>query len=135
MIAKRTGSEIDTQRASSLAIVDTRQLFFSRNALLDALLFNDRTSQGWLNRATVRDVMVRAGEGVAVVVTAEREGRHEPEQVEFSSLQIAAAMIRYCRAVKIPLPRNAQKSLEAQGEGICFKIVLNLKIAPLHSQT
>jgi len=43
-------------------------------------------------------------------------------------------MIRYCRQLRIPLPRSGQKSLEVQGDNICLKITVNLTTAQLHSR-
>jgi hypothetical protein len=118
----------------ALPITEIRQLIFSRDTLLDAILYADRASNGWLSRAAVQGVAVRAGDGISVVVTAEREGHREWTKVELGPAQIAAAMIRYCRALKIPLPRGSQKSLEVQGDNICLKITVNLSTAPLHSR-
>src|SRR5262249_10586511 len=102
--------------------------------LLDAILYSERASNGWLARAAVQGLMVLGGEEVRVVVTAERDGQRKYAEAEFGPAQIAAAMIRYCRALRIPLPRGSQKALEVQGDNICLKMTVNLTTAPLHSR-
>lgn len=129
---KRGGKELAA--APALPITEIRQLVFSRDTLLDAILYSERAGEGWLGRAAVHGIAVRGGDSIAVVVTAEREGHRKLAEVEFGPAQVAAAMIRYCRALRIPLPRGSQKSLEVQGDNICLKITVNLTTAPLHSR-
>jgi hypothetical protein len=133
MTAKR-GGKVEVDAPPTLPITEIRQLIFSRDTLLDAILYSERASDGWLARAAVHGVTVRGGESISVVVTAEREGHRKWVEAEFGPAQIAAAMIRYCRALRIPLPRGSQKALEVQGDNICLKITVNLTTAPLHSR-
>jgi len=125
----------DGAAAQGLAITETRRLVFARETLLDAILYGERAAAGWLSRAAVHGIAMRSGgDGVTVVVTAERDGRRDLVEVEFGPAQIAAAMIRYCRELRIPLPRSAQKVLELQGDGICLTFTVRLSTAPLHSR-
>lgn len=131
---KPSGGKTAVDVPPTLPVTEIRQLIFARETLLDAILYSERAANGWLSRAAVHGVAVRGGESVSVVVTAEREGHRNWAEVAFGPAQIAAAMIRYCRQLRIPLPRRGQKSLEVQGDNICLKITVNLTTAPLHSR-
>ena len=119
---------------ASLPITEIRQLVFPKDTLLDAILFVDRVDKGWLHRAVIQDIQVSGGDDLSVVVTAERDGAKSWAKVGFKPAQIAATMIRYCKALKIPLPRNARKQLELQGDSLCLKITVNVTVVPLHSR-
>src|ERR1051325_5555720 len=131
---KENGGKIAVDTPRTLPVTEIRQLIFPRETLLDAILFSERAANGWLARAPVHGVAVRAGEDVRVVVTAEREGHRDFVEVTFGAAQIAAAMIRYCRQLRIPLPRKAQKSLGVQGDNISLKTTVTLTTMPLHSR-
>ena len=126
--------KVEVAARPTLPITEIRQLIFARDTLLDAILHSERASNGWLGRAAVHGIAVRAGENISVVVKAEREGQRNWVEVEFGAAQIAAAMMRYCRELHIPLPRRSQKSLEVQGDNVCLKMTVNLTTLPLHSR-
>jgi hypothetical protein len=135
MTANESGSAKAAVAARpTLPITEIRQLIFARDTLLDAILHSERARNGWLGRAAVHGIDVRAGTDISVVVTAEREGQRKWVEVAFGPAQIAAAMMRYCRALRIPLPRQSQKTLEVQGDTVCLKITVNLTTMPLHSR-
>ncbi len=118
----------------ALPITEIRQLVFPKDTLLDAILYVDRVDKGWLHRAVIQEIQVTGGDDLSVVVTAERDGAKSWTKVGFKPAQIAATMIRYCKALKIPLPRNARKQLELQGDSLCLKITVNVTVVPLHSR-
>lgn len=134
MTAGKRDDAAKVRTMPALPITEIRHLIFSRDTLLDAILYGERAADGWLSRAAVHGISVRGGESIAVVVTAEREGHRKLSEVTFGPAQVAAAMIRYCRALRIPLPRGSQKSIEVQGDNVCLKITVNLTTAPLHSR-
>ena len=119
---------------SALPLTEIRQLVFPRATLLDAILHADRVNKGWLHRAAIHGVEITGGAMPLVTVTAERDGAKSLTKVTFKPAEIAATIIRYCKAIKVPLPRNAQKQLEVQGDSICLKITVNLTTVPLHSR-
>lgn len=119
---------------AALPITEIRQLVFPRDTLLDAILYVDRQNKGWLHRAVVQGIEIAGGDTLSVVVTAERDGAKAWTKVAFKPAEIAATMIRYCKANRIPLPRNAAKSLELQGDSLCLKITANVTVVPLHSR-
>ncbi|MBL8838302.1 MAG: hypothetical protein JNL66_18780 [Alphaproteobacteria bacterium] len=119
---------------AKLPITEIRQLVFPKDTLLDALLYVDRQNKGWLHRAVIHEIQISGGDALTVQVTAERDGAKAATKVPFKPAEIAATMIRYCKALKIPLPRNASKQLELQGDSLCLKITVNVTVVPLHSR-
>ena len=123
------------ENPSALTITERRQLVFSKNVVLDALLSGDQANQGWLCRAAIQGISIRrADDGPRVVVVAERNGQSRWVEEEFGAAQIAATLIRYCRAQGIPLPRAAKKSIDIQGEAICLNISGLVTVPSLHSR-
>ncbi|WP_114395712.1 hypothetical protein [Oleisolibacter albus] len=46
--------------------------------------------------------------------------------LEVESYQLARLIVAYCRVKKIPLPKDALKTLHAQGDALCFSIMSTL---------
>ena len=46
--------------------------------------------------------------------------------LEVESYQLARLIVSYCRDKKIPLPKDALKTLHAQGDALCFSIMSTL---------
>lgn len=45
-----------------------------------------------------------------------------PSRIRLTRDQVAAAIIRYCRSLRIPIPRLAQKIVNPDGDGIALLI-------------
>lgn len=104
--------------ATRVQIEETRQLRLSLQDTLEALLSLDRQSGGWLWRATGHTVSFeQIEERAALVVQALRTGASEPETMRFERQHIGAAIIHYCRLLRVPLPRRARKEIELGAEG------------------
>ena len=69
---------------------------------------------------------------VLVVVAGTVASRHPLDagarSIEFGRSEIAAFLILLCRDRRIPLPHHAEKSLEAEGGGICLWITKSLSL-------
>ncbi len=57
-----------------------------------------------------------------VVLKYADTGPEEADEVELSRDQVAAALIRYCSSINVPLPRSAQKVLQPGDDGISLLI-------------
>lgn len=109
-------------------ITERRQIIFSNDALKDALLlfrtaYPDRVPHGRIHRAWVVD-----GPDLAVHAEIEPSGARRFLGVRFGKSEMAAAVILYCRRHKIPLPRVADKFLEA--ESGCLSLVITRRFDP-----
>lgn len=118
----------------SSTIRETRQLVLPLQTVLDAAVQFDRRAHGLLSRGDVVEAQFvdEAHEGhgmdVAVLMTDDQviEWRH------FTVDELAAAIISFCRAMRIPLPYAGAKSLSITKQGAAFSIenTVNVGAAP-----
>jgi hypothetical protein len=104
-------------------IRETRQIVLPLQTVLDAVVQYDRRSHGSLSRGEVVQAefvngVEESGMHVAVLLPDESviEWRH------FNTDELAAAIINFCRAKRIPLPYAGAKSLAITKEGAAFSI-------------
>jgi len=115
----------------ALTIKESRKLVLPVDTVLEALLHFDSKSHGPLSRGEVlqaelvRDAANGDGFDVAVRSTA----AHIVDWHHFNFSTIAAAIISYCRAKRIPLPYAGVKSLELTRDGVTFHIENTVSIA------
>lgn len=69
------------------------------------------------------DEVIASDNDAAVLVLRFSSGDlHDPKEVALSRDQVGAALIKYCSANKIPLPRSAQKILKVDGQEVSMMI-------------
>ena len=101
---------------------ELRKILFSKEELRAAVV-------GYCLRAKIRlpdknidELEVRADPEAMVVLKYADTGPEEENEVELSRDQVAAALIRYCSSINVPLPRSAQKVLQPADNGISLLI-------------
>jgi hypothetical protein len=104
-----------------------RRVTFTNSELLSAILAHCRATQR----------TVRLGEGTtctidddaSVIVSTETfdigADMKTVEQTRLDSNEVGAALLRYCMALRIPIPRLSQKSLQVTGDSISIVICLD----------
>lgn len=103
---------------------DSRRLEFQIEAVLEAILQLDRDVQGRVWNAQIHGVdLASSPSGVQLTLTVTRRGEREPTPVVWNSPQIAAALIRLCGKLQVPLPRLAEKRIERTANGIALLTV------------
>ncbi len=70
----------------------------------------------------IEELEVRADPEAMVVLKYAGTGPEKATEVELSRDQVAAALIRYCSSINVPLPRSAQKVLQPSDDGISLLI-------------
>jgi hypothetical protein len=116
----------------AVTIKESRQLVLPLQTVLDAVVQFDRRTLGTLSRGEVvqaefvRGSSLESGLDVAVLTPDERviEWRH------FDILELAAAIINFCRSKRIPLPYSGTKSLSITDQGVAFTIETTVEVAP-----
>jgi hypothetical protein len=116
----------------AVAIKESRQLVLPLQTVLDAVVHFDRRSHGTLSRGEVvqaefvRGSSLDSGLDVAVLTPDDRviEWRH------FTIVELAAAIINFCRSKRIPLPYAGTKSLSITDQGAAFSIETTVEVAP-----
>lgn len=115
-----------------MTIKESRQLVLPLQTVLDAVVQFDRRAHGTLSRGDVVQAefvpgsTLDAGLDVAVLTPDDRviEWRH------FSIVELAAAIINFCRSTRIPLPYAGNKSLTITEQGAAFTIETTVDVAP-----
>jgi hypothetical protein len=116
----------------AVSIKESRQLVLPLQTVLDAVVNFDRKSNGTLSRGEVVQAefvpgtSLESGLDVAVLSPEDRviEWRH------FTIGDLAAAIINFCRAKRIPLPIAGTKSLSITEQGAAFSIETTVDLAP-----
>lgn len=117
---------------SAVSIKESRQLVLPLQTVLDAVVHFDRRAHGSLSRGEVvqaefvRGSSLESGLDVAVLSPDDRiiEWRH------FSIVELAAAIINFCRSKRIPLPYAGRKSLSITDQGAAFTIETTVDVEP-----
>jgi hypothetical protein len=115
---------------SAVTIKESRRLLLSLETVLEALVHFDRRSNGPLSRGEIlqADFVTDEINGDAFEV-AMRMPASDIEWRRFDFGAIAAAIISFCRAKKIPLPLSGVKSIALTKEGISFSIENQVNLA------
>ena len=97
---------------------ESRTIIFSRQEVIDALLTYARARKMKIPAGVVRGLEVTGDVEfiVSLDIFDDREGR--TNSLVFTFDEAGAAMIHYCIAIKIPLPRDGVKSLQYQSGAI-----------------
>lgn len=97
-------------------ISEERRIRLSREALMEALKLARNLG---LPPGQIAECHVAADGGCRVQI---RTGDGAATNADLTPSQMAAVFINYARAKKVPMPRQAQKKLEADGNGIAMVI-------------
>jgi hypothetical protein len=116
---------------SVLTISETRNLVLPLDTVLEALVHFDRTGTGVLTHGEVLQARIisgsKRGDGIDVALRNANSRIIEWHRFDFPT--IAAAIICFCRARRIPLPYAGVKSLTLDKEGITFRIENRVSVA------
>ena len=70
----------------------------------------------------VRSVALHDADPARVIVRIENPQTNLAQNVEFTRDFLAGALMLYCRTLRIPLPKSAQKSVEFTGESVVLRV-------------
>lgn len=101
---------------------ELRKILFAKDELQAAVVDYCLRSKIRLPDKNIEDLEVRADPEAMVVLKYAATVPGEDSEVELSRDQVAAALIRYCSSIKVPLPRSAQKVLQPGDDGISLLI-------------
>lgn len=100
-------------------ITEIRHIIFSNDEM--KLVFQTVPPDGFDPRRRITRIHVIEGPPPTVQLHSEGAG-----VLEIESYQLARLIVAYCRDKKIPLPKDALKTLHAQGDALCFSIMSTL---------
>lgn len=118
---------------AKLLIYESRRLVLPLETVVDAVLELDRERGGRLSMALISDARVETGEQPCLVFEVSQADALTPERRSFPLAAVAAAVIHYCWKSKIPLPRNAAKSIDIVPEGFALSLQGTVEIPRRHN--
>ena len=101
---------------------ELRKILFSKEEVQAAAVDYCLRAKIRLPDKNIEDLEVRADPEAMVVLKYADTRPEEPNEIELSRDQVAAALIRYCSSINVPLPRSAQKVLQPADNGISLLI-------------
>lgn len=110
---------------------ELRRLIFSNEEVLAAVADYSASGRSPLPSGSVVSCRVYGEPKVRVRVEVEDPRRDYPVVVEIEPEVIGAALLRYCIAQGIPVPKQAEKSLQVHGDNIALKLTIKARSAAL----
>jgi len=109
-------------------ITERRQILFSTEALKEAVLLLREAHPDRVPMGHVRRVWPLADPEPHLVVQLEKAGARALHEHTLTEKELAAAVILLCRKVRIPLPRTADKYLDAEGGNLSLVITKRMPL-------
>jgi hypothetical protein len=108
----RPGSDNSSQADLRLPqLNETRFISFEKDALLEALKLYLAATKKPLPPGMLKSFEVQKEPDIGVVIKVTEDSTGAEKVVNLAAGTIGAAMIAYCQRLRVPLPRNAEKSL------------------------
>jgi hypothetical protein len=98
------------------ALSELRHIGFSKDALIMALKLYFATSKHQLPAGTVESCTFVTEPDIVVTLGIRNPANGAVSKINVQAPTIAASMITYCSKVRVPLPRNGEKSLKVMGD-------------------
>jgi len=97
---------------------ETRRIHFSNAEVADAIENFAKATKYPMPPGKIAECKIDAHAGLAAILTVHHVAEGSTRTARFDNNAIAAALIRFCIEKKIPIPKSAEKSVEAQGNGV-----------------
>ncbi len=117
----------------ALSIQESRRLVLPLETAVQAVLQFDSDSGGRLAQDTVIEARIDTDPAPCLVLMVRSRKSEAIQDYTFNLPTLAAAIINYCRLAKIPLPRNAKKTLEVVPEGLAFCVETTISLPRWYS--
>ena len=121
---------------AKVRIQEFRKLLLPIETVVDAVLELDRSHGGTLAIGKLMEARVESGAqaGLTLVVMQGSGSAAAAVEKHYSLPAVAAAVIHYCFRARIPLPRQATKSMEVVPEGFQLTIQTVTEVLRLHGE-
>ena len=121
---------------AKVRIQEFRKLLLPIETVVDAVLELDRSHGGTLAIGKLMEARVETGRpaGLTLVVMQGSGSAAAAVQKHYTLPAVAAAVIHYCFRARIPLPRQATKSMEVVPEGFQLTIQTVTEVLRLHGE-
>jgi hypothetical protein len=121
---------------AKVRIQELRKLLLPIETVVDAVLELDRSHGGTLAIGKLMEARVETGAqpGLTLVVIQGSGSSAAAVQKHYTLPAVAAAVIHYCFRARVPLPRQATKSIEVVPEGFQLTIQHLTEVLRLHGE-
>ena len=102
---------------------ETRKIVFTADEVRAALIHYAIRTEMRMPKEGIDKVRF-AKEAAEVTFIYQRSSDGEKREITFNDQQVGAAMILYCHTRGFPLPRDAEKIVKGEGEGISMMMRL-----------
>lgn len=121
---------------AKVRVQELRKLTLPIETVVDAVLELDRSHGGTLAIGKLMEARIETGAapGLTLVVIQGSGSAAAAVQKHYTLPAVAAAVIHYCFRARIPLPRQATKSIEIVGEAFQLTIQTNTEVLRLHGE-
>ncbi|MEI6560090.1 MAG: hypothetical protein WCO00_16965 [Rhodospirillaceae bacterium] len=111
-------------------ILDNRQLVFSESAVLTAFRwYVQAQGQSDLPQGVVSRIAL-TGTPCRVTVFLQRHGASRFDEFPFSGNKLVGALLYFCKKQKVPVPRDAQKTLRVEDDVLVMDITRQIVATP-----
>jgi len=105
-------------------IVESRRIVFDGTALRQAVrLYAEAATQGDVPQGVITDVALKEGRAPSAIVHIQQSGASQLREAVLNEGKILASLLLLCRSQKIPVPRNAEKTLSVAGNRLVLEIL------------
>ena len=98
--------------------VEARRIMFTEDEVIEALAHFAKATKHPMPTGKIAACEINTKVDLAAIVTVIHPADGSTNTVRFDNASVAAALIRYCIEKKIPMPKAAEKSVEAQGNAL-----------------
>lgn len=117
-------------------IHETRRLQFPLDTLVDALIELEDKQGRWPSKATVVGASIDNSddEDAGVVLSIHRPEGGAVIERRYSLSRLAAAMVNYCVAMRVPIPRNSTKTIQVLADGVALVLENTVILQSRHEE-
>jgi hypothetical protein len=121
---------------AKVRVQELRKLTLPIETVVDAVLELDRSHGGTLAIGKLMEARVETGAtpGLTLVVIQGSGSAAAAVEKRYTLPAVAAAVIHYCFRARIPLPRQATKSIEIVADGFQLTIQTTTEVLRLHGE-
>ena len=110
---------------------ESRRLALPLETVVDALVEFDHVHKRWPEHAILEGARVDPS---GIVISLKHSGKDASIERLYSLAIIAAAIINYCAKMRVPIPRNASKSVAITATGVAMTLEGTLFLQRQHSE-
>jgi len=104
-----------------------RRIVLTNDELMDAIALYNRAAKQKLPAGQFLSCTVKDGQSLTVSLEICDISTDKRYNIDLKAAYIGASIIKWCQAEKIPIPRGADKSVQAVGDNVALHLTINGK--------